>query len=114
MDETKESRSATPSNVYFGPSAQRKWLRRGAPRDVDVVLLTHPRDRADVERMFPWAGMLDGDALADLLDCLQPVYGEIIEAKGINIGILFCRFSRKTCSIRESVHRVAVAWRRRG
>ncbi len=38
--------------------------------------------------MFPWAGMLDGEALADLLDCLQPVYGEIIEAKDINIGIL--------------------------
>ncbi len=89
MDARTESGAATASNVYFGPSAQRKWLRRGAPRDVDVVLLTHPRDRADVERMFPWAGMLDGDALADLLDCLQPVYGEIIEAKGINIGILF-------------------------
>ncbi len=89
MEERKESPLATASNVYFGPSAQRKWLGRGAPRDVDVVLLTHPRDRADVVRMFPWAGTLDDDALADLLDCLQPVYDEIIEAKDINIGILF-------------------------
>jgi len=89
MEEREESPAATASTTYFGPSAQRKWLGRGAPRDVDVVLVTHPRDRADVVRMFPWAGALDGDALADLLDCLQPVYGEIIEAKDINIGILF-------------------------
>ncbi|MCA7950673.1 hypothetical protein LGM43_10345 [Burkholderia seminalis] len=89
MTEKQLLPTETQSKVYLGPSAQQKWMRRGVPRDIDVVLLTHPRDRADVVRMFPWAGTLDGDALADLLDCLQPVYGEIIEAKGINIGILF-------------------------
>ncbi|WP_143059911.1 hypothetical protein [Burkholderia contaminans] len=89
MNERDGFQGVTTSNVYFGPSAQRKWLGRGARRDIDVVLVTHPRDRADIARMFPWTDSLDSEALADLLYCLQPIYGEIIEARGINIGILF-------------------------
>lgn len=74
---------------FFGPSAQREWMARGNQRPLDVALITHPRDAADVARLFPWAAALDAARLTDLLCCLQPVYGEIIEAVDINIGIIF-------------------------
>lgn len=74
---------------FFGPSAQREWTARGNQRPLDVALITHPRDAADVARLFPWAAALDAARLTDLLCCLQPVYGEIIEAGDINIGIIF-------------------------
>ncbi|AXF23375.1 hypothetical protein CUJ89_23405 [Burkholderia pyrrocinia] len=89
MNESIEFQTVAASNACFGPSAQRKWSESDGNGDIDVVLLTHPRDRADVARMFPWTGALDGEAIGDLLNCLQPVYGEIIEAKDLNIGILF-------------------------
>ena len=64
-------------------------MARGNQRPLDVALITHPRDAADVARLFPWAAALDAARLTDLLCCLQPVYGEIIEAVDINIGIIF-------------------------
>lgn len=74
---------------FFGPSAQREWMTHGNRRPLDVALITHPRDAADVARLFPWADSLNAAGLADLLGCLQPVYGEIIEAREINVGIIF-------------------------
>ncbi|WP_157660251.1 hypothetical protein [Burkholderia ubonensis] len=77
------------SRLYYGPSALRKWREDGNKNGIDVVLLTHPRDKADIARMFPWSGALDNVDLDDLLNCLQPIYGEIIQAKQLNVGILF-------------------------
>ncbi|RAS15784.1 putative amino acid dehydrogenase [Paraburkholderia bryophila] len=89
MLQDKEFDTKAASRLYYGPSAQKNWLAEGRRQSVDVVLLTHPRDRADIVRMFPWADSLDDGELRDLLDCLQPIYGEIIEAKNLNVGILF-------------------------
>jgi len=76
----------------YGPSAQAQWAARcqTARRDgaLDVVLLTHPRDEADIPRMFPWAAGLSAQQRFELMDCLRPTFGEIIEAGGITIGIL--------------------------
>ena len=61
----------------------------GNRRGLDVALITHPRDASDVTRLFPWAAALGTRCLADLLHCLQPVCGEIVEAGDLNVGIIF-------------------------
>ncbi|WP_199154979.1 hypothetical protein [Chromobacterium sp. ASV23] len=79
--------------AFFGPKAQDLWLREGKAKQrgtgLDVVLLTHPRDEQDLARMFPWAGRLQHEEIAELMPHLKPVWGEMIQTDEINVGILF-------------------------
>ncbi|WP_338790280.1 hypothetical protein V9L05_03620 [Bernardetia sp. Wsw4-3y2] len=59
------------------------------PKELDVVLLTHPRDEEDVVRLLPWANKISLEEKAELLGCMRPVFGEVIRTNNLNVGILF-------------------------
>jgi predicted amino acid dehydrogenase len=81
------------AGAFVGPDSLPRWLasREGRPgrRNLDVVLITHPRDGHDVPRLFPWAGHLSLDQRRALCKNLKPVFGEVIEMPELTAGILF-------------------------
>lgn len=61
-------------------------------RQLDVVLITHPRDTSDLERVFPFLENLSENQKYELTKCLKPIFGEIIVAPNFTVGLLFLPF----------------------
>ena len=59
------------------------------PKELDVVLVTHPRDEKDLSRAIPWIDKLTLEERQSLLTFIKPIFGEVIKTEKINIGILF-------------------------
>jgi len=79
--------------MFCGPGTRWKWLAkcrvaRETP-SLDVVLITHPRDNADVSRLFPWADSLNADEMKDLGLLLKPILGEVVKTDSLTIGTVF-------------------------
>lgn len=58
-------------------------------KNLDVVLLTHPRDEADFVRLFPWGEKLSLAERREIARHLRPTFGEVISADELSIGLLF-------------------------
>ncbi|MFE8072296.1 hypothetical protein QQM79_14665 [Marinobacteraceae bacterium S3BR75-40.1] len=78
---------------WYGIDAMQRWRadqqarNRGA--ELDVVLMTHPRDENDLVRLFPWAQSMSLDERRVIAQHLRPVFGEVISADNLNVGLLF-------------------------
>jgi predicted amino acid dehydrogenase len=77
-----------------GPDAWPRWRAnreagRGLPAELDVVLVTHPRDEHDVPRLFPETAVRSLEQRRAFTRDLKPVFGEVIETPQLNAGILF-------------------------
>lgn len=77
------------ASVWLGTQALDQWRTARPDGQVDVVLLTHPRDEADLPRMLPWTGKLTAAERRELLSLCGPRFGEVIEADGLTAGVLF-------------------------
>lgn len=77
----------------IGPDALENWVnKRPGNAQVDVVLLTHPRDEADVPRMFPWSEKIPPHERHQLTRHLKPIVGEVVSTPSMNIGVMFVPF----------------------
>lgn len=75
---------------WIGAAALSEWnasTRRLRSR-VDVMLLTHPRDSADLNRALPWARLLNDHERDSLVHLLRPSVAEIVEAPRFTVGLL--------------------------
>jgi predicted amino acid dehydrogenase len=80
------------NTTWFGPDSLERWSSTRTSKELpklDVVLVTHPRDADDLPRMFPWSTQLTSPERRALLPHLKPIIGEIVEASGFRLGILF-------------------------
>jgi predicted amino acid dehydrogenase len=89
------------------------WHRRRQKgnRDVDVVLLSHPRDANDLRRAVPWLGNLPDGDIARLARWLRPVFAEILQADLFSVGVLILpRLARDLVDpeIRGEVRRIVM------
>jgi predicted amino acid dehydrogenase len=60
----------------------------GEPR-TDIVLITHPRDPADLRRLLPWADSAPEGDLRSLAEQMRPVFGEIVPTPRFTAAYLF-------------------------
>lgn len=78
---------------WLGSGALERWQNRAGtrtqPKKLDVVLLTHPRDENDFVRLFPWGEHLTLEERRQVAQHLRPVFGEVISADRLSIGLLF-------------------------
>jgi predicted amino acid dehydrogenase len=78
---------------WLGSDSLDRWQNRAGARvqqrRLDVVLLTHPRDEADFVRLFPWGERLSLEERRQVAQHLRPVFGEVISADRLSIGLLF-------------------------
>jgi len=66
------------------------WSRRDVEaRDVDVVLLNHPRHAQDLRVALPWLRGLDDAELEEVSCWLRPVFCEVLQIPKISVGMLF-------------------------
>ena len=81
---------------WVGPTALDDWRREraGGPagRDIDVVLITHPRDEHDLPRLFPSTAELSPAQRRVLIRHLRPTFGEVIETPEVCVAVLFLPF----------------------
>ena len=78
---------------WLGSTSASRWQDRSGARiqeqKLDVVLLTHPRDETDFIRLFPWGERLSLEERRQIAQHLRPVFGEVISADRLSIGLLF-------------------------
>jgi predicted amino acid dehydrogenase len=88
-----EGITVSVSTSYFGSDSLFEWQdSSGESGDIDVVLMTHPRDESDATRLFPSVDKLDTPERAEIQRHLKPVFGEIIDAGSFTVGIMFLPF----------------------
>ncbi|WP_157778314.1 hypothetical protein [Massilia violaceinigra] len=77
----------------IGASSMDDWVSyqktSNSKEELQVVLLTHPRDETDLPRLLPWSEHLTMQDRRALTRILMPVFGEIIKTPTLNAGILF-------------------------
>ena len=78
---------------WYGPNALAAWRRDRSQRDsspnLDVVLLTHPRDERDMSTLYPFTSDLSVPDIRRFAHALEPVCGEVIETPELSIGLMF-------------------------
>ena len=58
-------------------------------RDLNVVLLAHPRHTEDLRLALPWLRQMDDEDLEEVSGWLRPAFGEVMQASGTSVGTLF-------------------------
>ena len=78
---------------WYGIDAISRWRAEQEAKNrgtqLDVVLMTHPRDEHDVTRLFPWVQSMTLSERRVIAQHMRPVFGEVISADRLNIGMLF-------------------------
>jgi predicted amino acid dehydrogenase len=78
---------------WYGPEAFVTWrqdrLRRNCSPNLDVVLLTHPRDERDMSMLFPYTDDLSFPDIRRFAHALAPMCGEVIETPDLSVGLMF-------------------------
>jgi predicted amino acid dehydrogenase len=80
---------ATVEQPRLGITCLDEWSREREAAALDVILLTHPRNDADLIRLFPWSEPFSAEYRRALLKHLRPMMGEVIESPRLNAGLLF-------------------------
>ncbi len=78
---------------WYGPDSFASWrldrLGRNCSTELDVVLLTHPRDERDMSTLYPFTEDLSVPDIRRFAQALEPVCGEVIETPDLTVGLMF-------------------------
>ncbi len=80
---------ANANTAHLGLMCLDEWEGTHGTLPVDVVLLTHLRDDADLVRLLPWTEEFTPRYRRTLLRHLRPITAEVIELPTLTAGLLF-------------------------